>query len=173
MVSKIHIIGGPGCGKSFLARKFSEKLDISTFDLDDIFWCNDKNTFGIEAKPEVRDKDLKSILKKKKWIIEGVYGGWTKPSFKEAELIIILQPKTRVRQWRITERFLKRKLCLTKNKKKETWKSFFGLLKWSKRYYIKNFPGIYKQIEPFKDKTLTITKPRITVDEILALTDSK
>ena len=130
-------------------------------------------SFGVEAKPEVRDKTLKFILTKKKWIIEGVYGGWTKPSFKEAELIIILQPKTRVRQWRIIKRFLKRKLCLAKNKKKETWKSFFGLLKWSKTYYVKNFPRIYKQIEPFKDKTITITKPRITVDEILALTDSK
>ena len=173
MVSKIHIIGGPGCGKSFLAKKLSEKLKIPTYDLDDIFWCNDKNTFGVEAKPKVRDNNLKSILDKNDWIIEGVYGGWTKPSFKKAELIIILRPKTIIRQWRIIKRFLKRKLAFIPSKKKETWKSFFGLLKWSKKYYIKNFPGIYKQIEPYKNKTITITKSKITIDEIIALTDSK
>jgi hypothetical protein len=30
-----------------------------------------------------------------------------------------------------------------------------------------NFPDISKEIEPYEEKTMTITKPRIDVDEIL------
>ena len=38
-----------------------------------------------------RDKKLKNILKKDKWIIEGVYWQtWILPAFRKAEIIIIL-----------------------------------------------------------------------------------
>ena len=168
MIKKIHIIGGPGSGKTFLAKGLGRRLDIQEYDLDNIFWCNTKNAFGIEAEPDVRDMELNQALEKDEWIIEGVYGGWTRPSFKAADVIIVLQPPTAVRQWRITRRFFRRRLLGKDHKKKETWKSFVGLLKWSKRYYAKNFPGISKQIRPFAKKTITITKPRITVDEIIS-----
>lgn len=167
MIKRIHIFGGPGSGKTFLAEKLSERLAIQRYDLDDLFWGGNTNTFSIKAEPKVRNKKLNSIIKKKEWITEGVYGGWTKPCFKEAELIIILKPKTFIRQLRLIRRFLKRKFFLAKNKKKETFNGFLNLLKWSKSYYMNNFPDISKEIEPYEEKTMTITKPRIDVDEIL------
>lgn len=37
---KIHIIGGSGTGKSYLAEGLSEKYAVPHFDLDDLQWDN-------------------------------------------------------------------------------------------------------------------------------------
>mgnify|MGYP004583180907 FL=1 len=37
---KIHIIGTPGSGKSFLADNLSKQFDIPHYDLDDLQWDN-------------------------------------------------------------------------------------------------------------------------------------
>ena len=43
---KIHIIGGPGSGKSFLADNLSKQFDIPHYDLDDLQWDNVANDYG-------------------------------------------------------------------------------------------------------------------------------
>ena len=35
---KIHITGGPGSGKSHIAKKLSHLYDIKSYDLDDLYW---------------------------------------------------------------------------------------------------------------------------------------
>ena len=40
---KIHIIGAPGSGKSFLADNLSKQFDIPHYDLDDLQWDNAAN----------------------------------------------------------------------------------------------------------------------------------
>ncbi len=37
---KIHIIGGPGSGKTFLAEKLSKEYGIRHIDLDELQWDN-------------------------------------------------------------------------------------------------------------------------------------
>lgn len=34
----IHIVGGPGSGKSYLAARLSKELETDHYGLDDIFW---------------------------------------------------------------------------------------------------------------------------------------
>lgn len=166
-VQRIRIIGGPGCGKTYISNALSEKFKIPTYDLDDIYWCNEKKSYNIKADPKIRDKTLLNILKKKEWIIEGVYGDWTRASFKDADVIIIIQSNKFIRSWRIIKRYIRRRVNLEKNNKKESWSSFLGLLKWSWNYYEKNFPGIYNELKKYEDKTVKITKSRIKIDEIL------
>lgn len=167
-MKKIHIVGGPGCGKTYISHALSKRLNIVVYSLDELYWCTGNNNYNIQSDPKIRDGILLQITRNKEWIIEGVYGGWTEPSFKESDIIIILQPNNKiVRSWRITKRFVKRKLGAEKNKKRETWKSFFELFRWSWRYYQNEFPAIYKQIQKYKYKTIKITKSQITVDEIM------
>lgn len=118
---KIHIIGGSGTGKSYLANALSSKLNIEHFDLDDLQWDNTANTYGIKMPVEKRDAILNDILKKDSWIIEGVYYTWCLQCFEDADVIYVLDIPRRVYRFRIIKRFIKRKLGIEKGKK-ETFK---------------------------------------------------
>ena len=37
-VQKIHIIGGPGSGKTYLGDKISDLVDVECLHLDKIYW---------------------------------------------------------------------------------------------------------------------------------------
>ena len=73
---KIHIIGGPGSGKTFLADKLSRQYGIPHYDLDDLQWDNAANDYGTKRDPQERAALLDQILQNDDWIIEGVYYAW-------------------------------------------------------------------------------------------------
>lgn len=87
---KIHIIGGPGSGKSFLADDLSKQFDIPHYDLDDLQWDTVANDYGTKREPQERDALLNQILQKDDWIIEGVYFAWCKQCFEDADRIYLL-----------------------------------------------------------------------------------
>lgn len=70
---KIHIIGCSGSGKTFLAKKLSDKYHIPHFDLDDIQWDNNANFYGVKRPLEKKIEMLQKVCTNKDWIIEGVY----------------------------------------------------------------------------------------------------
>jgi len=63
------IIGFAGAGKSTLARKLGEKLNIEQTYLDALFW---KPGWSNGSYQEVTEK-LNSIISREKWIIDGRY----------------------------------------------------------------------------------------------------
>jgi hypothetical protein len=91
---RIHIIGGPGSGKSFVAAELSSRLGVATHDLDDLFWHRSASRYGIRADPADRDRELAAIVAQDGWVIEGVYYGWLAPSFDAADIIIELTPSS-------------------------------------------------------------------------------
>jgi len=117
---RIHIIGGPGSGKSYIAGIISEKYSIPVLDLDTIFWDNRSSQYGVRADPEDRDKALNSFLDQNSWIVEGVYYAWLGSSFQKADLIVSLGSSVWHRDVRIIKRFLKRKLGLMSSRKKRS-----------------------------------------------------
>ena len=64
---KIHIVGGPGSGKTFLAEKLSRELGIPHYDLDDIQWANEGD-YGKKRDTAERDALLDEVLQKDQWI---------------------------------------------------------------------------------------------------------
>ncbi len=109
MRTKIHIIGGPGSGKSYIAKIVSEKLAIPHLDLDDIFW--DKSLgYGNKADEETRNAELEHFLAQPTWIVEGVYYKWLNKSFEQADLIVVLNTSVWLRHWRLIKRSVRRKL---------------------------------------------------------------
>lgn len=162
---KIHIIGGPGSGKTYIAKKLSSTLKIPCYDLDDIYWDNKAKTYDTMKDPKLRDKEFSLLLKKDKWIIEGVYGHWNKMGFKKADLIIILKQNRFIRTRRLFWRYFKTVLNIEDYKRRETWKYFWSLVKFSWNYYKIKFPEVYENIEPYKNKAITIT--RFNAEDIL------
>ena len=148
---KIYIIGCSGTGKTYLAKKLSNKYNISHYDLDNIYWDNSLQKYGIKTEIEKRDKLLQDILEEDSWIIEGIYYKWLEQSFKDADIIYVLDLQKYIYKFRIIKRFIKRKLRLEAGKK-ETLKSLLNLLKWTDKFQNENMKEIIKIFEKYKEK---------------------
>ena len=147
---KIHIIGGPGSGKTFLADRLSRQLGIPHYDLDDLQWDNAAG-YGTNREPQERDALLRQILQQEDWIIEGVYHKWCGQCFADADRIYLLEvPRYRYRT-RILRRFFRRKLGLEKGKK-ESLRSLAALLRWADKYQNVQLPEIRKLLLPYSFK---------------------
>ena len=153
---KIHIIGGPGSGKSFLAKKLSRELGIPHYDLDDIQWANESG-YGKKRDTGERDALLEQILQRDDWIIEGVYYAWCGRCFEDADRIYLMTVPRSVYRFRILRRFLRRKLGLEPGKK-ETLSSLSALLKWADKYQRVNLVEIRKLLEAYPDKVIELSK---------------
>ncbi len=101
---RIHIVGGPGTGKSTLARRLGESLSLPVHHLDDIAFE------GIEFLPRpltAKMADVERIASEPRWICEGIFVGWVEALTKRADLIIWLDHVTWPRAaYRISRRFL-------------------------------------------------------------------
>jgi adenylate kinase family enzyme len=140
--NKILIIGGIGSGKTTLANKLSKILKIKSYELDNIAYK--RRDIHEKNKPSVRDKKVKSILKRKKWIVEGFYSRlWTYPFYRKADIVIILNMKTSISKQRLIRRFLKRKFSPKKQKDvNQSFKRMISLVK-----YIDEYPRKYFQMQ--------------------------
>lgn len=150
---KIHIIGGPGSGKTFLANKLSNELNIPHFDLDDLQWDNTTVSYGTKRNIKERDELLNKILQKDNWIIEGVYYKWCKQCFEAADKIYVIDVPRYKYRYRIIRRFIRRKLGLEKGKK-ETLKNLKDLLIWADKFQNVNLPLIRNLLIPNSDKVI-------------------
>ncbi len=153
---KIHIIGGPGSGKSYLAERLSKEYGLPHYDLDDIFWDN-STTYGKKRDIKERDKMLDGILTQKDFITEGVYYSWCGKCFEKADCIYLLEVKRYKYRYRIIRRFIRRKLGIEKGKK-ETLKSLFNLLRWADKFQKKNLPEIKEVLKKYDKKVKIICK---------------
>ena len=148
---KIHIIGGPGSGKSFLAEKLSTQYGIPHYDLDELQWDNETGDYGTKRDSQKRNELLQQLLKKEDWIIEGVYYAWCRQCFEDADTIFLLNVPRYKYRYRIIQRYLRRKIGLEKGKR-ESLRSLSELLKWADKYQQVNLVEIKKILEPYKDK---------------------
>jgi adenylate kinase family enzyme len=136
-VRRVHIIGGPGSGKSSVAVRLSEVSGIPVTNLDEMFWDRRRPTYGVRATSNSRDAALAQVLAGSDWIVEGVYYSWLERSFRESEVVIILNVSVIVRDLRILRRFLNRKIGIEPGKN-ETLRDLLRLLQWNHEYDSRN-----------------------------------
>jgi len=143
--NKVYIIGPEASGKSTLARVLSKKLKIKHYDLDDVVW---KRRYDEKRTKKLRLKKLNLIIKKKKWIIEGIFGGWTEPVFKSSDLVIVLNLDYSILIKNLLKRSLFKRFKYEKEKTniKQTLKLVKHVKKYRFRDHVKSYSGHKKLI---------------------------
>lgn len=164
-LTKIHIIGGPGSGKTYTANKISKMLKVPKYELDNLFWDHDSEYFGSQTLPAIRQEKLAKILVEEKWVIEGVYYSWLEESFNQADYILVLKTNVYVRDWRIVKRFVLRKMKLIPSPRKENLRTLSDLIRWNHSYDGINLVQAIKLMKIHKDKVIILSKN----DDVLKL----
>jgi hypothetical protein len=102
---RVHIIGGPGSGKTSLAREIGARTHLPVHHLDDVARVGGGD--GPVRAAEERDGLMAAILASDGWVTEGVHLGWTDPILQQADLVIWLDYVTWSRaSRRIVHRFV-------------------------------------------------------------------
>jgi adenylate kinase family enzyme len=97
---KIFIIGIAGSGKTTLAGRLTTELGYPHIDLDIIRYPKSKHKVLL---PELRPI-IDELILEPRWIIEGVYTGWTNPLLAAADRIIWLDTGAKRSAYRILQR---------------------------------------------------------------------
>ncbi|MDM5339575.1 hypothetical protein QUF84_20460 [Fictibacillus enclensis] len=74
-----------------MARQLSDRLGIPYYELDNVVWRRSE-AGDIKRSEQDRNQNLNEIIHSSAWIIEGVHTEWVERSFKQANVILILDP---------------------------------------------------------------------------------
>lgn len=104
-IQKIAIIGGPGTGKSTLAKNLGKEMKLPVYHIDGIHHL--KNW---EIRPtQERDSIISEKVKEPKWVIDGTYKATLEERVINADLIIFLDYSTIAKLKGILSRYFKNK----------------------------------------------------------------
>lgn len=103
-MDKVVIIGSPGAGKSTLAQRLGQVLEIDeVFHLDRYFWRCDWKEYPRTERNKIQQK---LICGKDRWIMEGSYISSAPDRFSSADTIIFLDLPRFVCLWRVIKRHI-------------------------------------------------------------------
>jgi hypothetical protein len=158
---RIHIIGGPGSGKTTLAKRIATQFHIPCYELDTIGW---EGGVGTERPLEIRLYNIHQIAAQPDWVVEGSFTGWTDELFRAAGCIVWLDLPWHIAAWRIVIRHMRASLAGTNRHR-----GFFKLLRFlghSRVYYFSKDPAIghsrmiaVNHLATFRDKVICCRRP--------------
>lgn len=130
---KIYIVGSVASGKTTLAKKLSNHLNIHHYELDTIVRVQTgKGRYKRTAEEQV--EEIARIDKDNDWIIEGTYRESCHCLFDKADRIIFLDTPYYLRKIRIFTRFLKQQLHIEPSHYKSDLKMLKSMYKWTNQF---------------------------------------
>lgn len=96
-------------------------------------------------------------MESESWIIEGVHYKWGTESFRQADLIFLIQPKAYVQDARVISRFMKTRLGLEQGNYKQSFKYLrIMLLEWNRSFRREGIPEIMALTEEYQAKRIIV-----------------
>lgn len=99
-MDRVMVIGGPGSGKTWLARRLGERLGLPVVSID--AFVHDRA--GQVRSPDLIDADSRAAADGPRWIIEGGNSRTYDYRAARAECVIRLDPPVWLRLWRVWRR---------------------------------------------------------------------
>ena len=160
-INKIVIIGGPGTGKTTLAHKLGEKLNLPVYHIDGIHHLED---WKVRDKEE-RDRIILEKIENEKWIFDGTYRTTLDKRVKNSDLTIFLDYSNMARLKGALGRFIKNH---GKEKKeipgcKEQLNIKFLKIVWNWKRDKRAF--VVEILEKYKDKNILVFKKRTRLNK--------
>ena len=157
-VKRISIVGGPGTGKTTLARNLGKELDLPICHIDAINHFENWE----RRNPEERNEMILAEMEKPKWIIDGTYKDTLEKRIDKSDVVIFLNYSRFARLRGIFSRYLKNKgkekLDIPGCKEKMDWRFIKFTLNWNKlksrliEEVLNKYNGSNKQIYIFKNR---------------------
>lgn len=85
-MQRVLIVGPCGAGKSTLAVKLGQKLNLNVYHMDQLNW----KTGWVESSKDQILQRLAQILAGDRWLIDGTYGGTLAPRLARADTVVYL-----------------------------------------------------------------------------------
>lgn len=130
---KILIRGSVASGKTTLARRLSEEMNIPFYEGDSIAWGFSGEQRYKRTKEEQR-KIIEEIDEKGKWIIEGTDRQSQRMLYDMADKIIFLDTPLWIRNYRIVVRFIRQCLRFEKCNYKPTFNMLKHMFIWTREF---------------------------------------
>jgi adenylate kinase family enzyme len=121
---RICVVGTTGCGKTTLAAKLAELLNITHIELDALHW----GANWTEPPPDVFREKVAQALSANAWVTDGNYGKARDITWNRADTLIWLDYPLPIIFWRLLRRTIKRtftKETLWNNNTESIYNQFF------------------------------------------------
>ena len=152
---RIIIVGCPGSGKSFLAKRLHRITGLPLFHLDNVWWKADRT----HVTQEEFDIRLQTILQSEEWIIDGDYSRTYEPRFLFCDTVIYLDYSKEECMDGIMERIGKDRADMPWTEQQLDPE----LAELVRRYRADNRPVLYGLIEEYPGKKVFIFRTRAEV----------
>ncbi len=133
---KLYIVGAVGSGKSTLARRISQRTGVPCTHLDEVVYEKDPTTpMGDRKRPEEEIAALfEAALNQPHFILEDTGRERFLAGMARADTIVLMDPPTRVRRYRIVKRWLKQRLGLEKSLYRPSFKVLRAMFGYTQDY---------------------------------------
>lgn len=166
---KIAVIGCAGSGKSWLALRLHQKLQLPLYHLDEYYWLPGWNRISEEEFTKIHHE----LCMKKQWIMEGIYSRYMRERFEYADTIIFLDIPRYQCLWNVIVRAIKFHSKLIPGvpagcqQNMFSWK-FLEFLQWIWNFPYRSRPKIVALLDEYADtKQVIILKSREEVNELV------
>ncbi len=153
LAKKIAVVGCPGSGKSFVAKRLAKKLNLPLYHLDKLYW----NEGWVPTPKEQFVAKQQQIMCTDGWVIEGNYNDTLLNRVQSAQLIIFLDIARPVCMWRVIKRRGKKRDDLPESLEEKFDWEFISFLKWIYDYKKTGRQTLIDLRKQYPDKFLTLT----------------